>query len=57
MIDREAAEQAKDHSQRGLIEFCRKIASAIDFHEDQGKTEQILKRIYDIYQVITISLN
>lgn len=57
MIDREAAEQAKDHSQRGLAEFCRKIASAVDFSEDQPKPELLLKRIYDIFQVIFIEKN
>lgn len=52
MIDREAAEQSKEHSQRGLVEFCRKVASAMDVGEDQPKNEVLLKRIYDLHQVV-----
>lgn len=52
MIDREAAEQSKEHSQRGLVEFCRKVASAMDVSEDQPKNEVLLKRIYDLHQVV-----
>jgi len=51
MIDREAAEQGKDTTDRSHLEFCRKISSAIDFHEDQPKMELLLKRIHEIYQV------
>ncbi len=52
LIDREASEQSKENAQRSLVEFCRKISSAIDFNEgDQPKTEPLLKRVYEIYQV------
>ena len=48
LIDRETADQAKESAQRSLIEFSRKIASAIDFHDDYNKSESILKRIFEI---------
>ena len=50
LIDREAAEQAKDHAQRSLADFCRKLASAIDSHEEP-KPDNLLKKVYDMYQV------
>lgn len=51
LIDREASEQSKESAQRSLVEFCRKISSAIDFHDDPPKVEPLLKRVYEIYQV------
>ncbi|XP_021945460.1 coiled-coil domain-containing protein 170 [Folsomia candida] len=50
LIDREASEQSKESAQRSLVEFCRKISSAIDFHDDPPKVEPLLKRVYEIYQ-------
>jgi hypothetical protein len=51
LIDREASDQSKESAQRSLAEFCRKISSAIDFHEDSSKTDLVLKKVYEIYQV------
>ncbi|CAG7721056.1 unnamed protein product [Allacma fusca] len=49
LIDREASDQAKDHAQRNLVDFCRKLASAIECHEEP-KPDTLLKKVYDTYQ-------